>query len=194
MPDARTNDALTRAQAWLDAFGAPCPLLAPALDANDWTAAHVRRLAELVDHAATFRTGIAVSAPPAWGATDRHAVRRQYLAMQLARHASAVAKAGHLTPDEALGWTAVAAGAEHYRGEVWADGQIAHAADGQPAPVAIWHAAGLAGLAPLAFAGGLTVTEAVQQHATGTLHAETLRALAALRGYRLPGAQPAVAA
>lgn len=60
---------------------------------------------------------------------------------------------------------------------------------GEEAPIRRWHAM-VGGLAPLAWAAGLTLDEAAVQRAAGTLQVEDLRVLATLRGYRPDEADP----
>ena len=94
-----------------------------------------------------------------------------------------------LPADDAIRWIEVLAGAPNEDAADTIAKTLTPQRFFQPdlpeAPAATWSRNLPAALAPLAFTAGLTLDEATALHASGSLDAPGLRALAGLRGYRL---------
>lgn len=156
---------------------------------DGWTTTTIERVEALAAFAVEHRTGVGSIFADHVEPEDR---RREAFAW-LEEVGTRLLRTGCLPRTEILGWIEAAAAAPLFEQGVSAvrtlvtrreDGHPARV--NQPTAMSAWRWQIPADLAPLAFAAGLTPTEARVRAAAGTLTADGLRTLAGLRGWRFP--------
>lgn len=160
-----------------------------------WTAAHVEQVQRLARFAAGHWTGVA-------GHGEQRVTN---IGMGLSHAIKAASREEWLTPAEMLDWITVLAGAPpaHAGAPVGLIGGASALAigaftnlatkdlRGEPrwgheSALGVWQQSVPCPLGPLAWAAGMTMTEAARLLKTGSLTAEGLRTVASLRGWRFP--------
>lgn len=179
--------------AWASEIGTDLhPATADTLLARGWTVPLIEHLGALATFALEHRTGLTIPAPA--HASTGGTLIGPLVAERLAALLQVLTEGGAMPLDTACAWLAAVVASPHPEphnavqqlawtdpdtGQVVADWasrtQMTAWTESAPGPVPAW-----------AWAAGLTPEETAHGWAAGTLAGDGLRALAALRGFRLP--------